>query len=80
VKAAVSRLEFAPAADAIRVDIEAGRLEFTTRPGRRFDPERFRRAIRDAGYGVGTITVDGRPVAPAPARERDRDPDGDHRR
>ncbi len=67
MKAAVSRLKFAPSADAIRVDIETGRLEFTTRPGARFDAEQFRGAIRDAGYEVGTITVDGDPVEPAPA-------------
>jgi hypothetical protein len=76
VKAAVSRLEFAPSADAIRVDIETGRLEFTTRLGTRFDPEAFRRAIRDAGYGVGAITVDGRPVNPPPARGSPQAPDG----
>lgn len=62
MKAAVSRLKFAPSADAIRVDIETGRLEFTTRPGTRFDPDQFRRAIRDAGYAVRSITVDGEKV------------------
>jgi hypothetical protein len=67
VKAAVSRLGFTPSAEEIRVDIEAGRLEFTTRPGTKLDPKGLRQAIEEAGYGVGAITVEGRPVTGEPA-------------
>lgn len=64
MKAAVSRLPFAPPSDEIRADIETGRLEFTTRPGTTFGPAELRKAIEDAGYGVHKITVDDEPVTP----------------
>ena len=47
MKAAVSRLGFAPSAEEMRVDIETGLLEFTTRPGTNFDPAELRRAIEE---------------------------------
>lgn len=72
----MSRLPFAPPADDIRVDIETGRLEFTARSGTRFDPVAFRRAIEDAGYGVGAMTVDGKPVEPEGARASPAAPGG----
>lgn len=61
----MSRLQFAPSSDEIKVDLETGRLEFTTRAGKTFDAQALRKAIEDAGYGVQQMTVDGKPVQPA---------------
>ncbi len=64
MKAAVSRLEFAPSADAIRVGIETGRLEFTSRPGTRFDADQAAsHAWGTFSYPVGYRLVIG--LAPA---------------
>lgn len=58
----MSRLRFAPPAEEMHVDVETGLLEFTARPGTDFDPVALRKAIEEAGYGVSTIVVDGKPL------------------
>lgn len=74
MKAAVSRLPFAPPSDEIRVDVETGRLEFTTRPGTTFNSAELRKAIENAGYGVQKITVDGKPVVAEPGEKQGAEP------
>jgi hypothetical protein len=62
VKAAVSRLPFSPRAEDIEVDVESALLRFTTQPGTTFSAEELRRAVRDAGFDTGAVTVDGEPL------------------
>ncbi|MGH7818924.1 MAG: heavy-metal-associated domain-containing protein [Candidatus Binatia bacterium] len=57
MKAAVSRLEFAPAQSDMKVDLDAATLEFTARPGTRIDREKLEKAIEDAGYRVEDMEI-----------------------
>lgn len=57
MKAAVSRLEFAPPAGEIRVDIGFGTVELAARPGKAIDVARLEQAIEDAGYKVEKVDV-----------------------
>jgi hypothetical protein len=68
IKAAVRRLDFAPATQEMEVtDIENGRFVFKPRPGRPVSLTDLRKAITKAGYEIegtwievaGTLTSDG---------------------
>lgn len=55
MKAAVSRLEFAPGTDAMEVtDIERGRFVFPPRPDVPVDRARLETTVSDAGYEIET--------------------------
>lgn len=53
----MSRLDFAPPISEMKVDLEAGTLEFTARAGTRVDQEKLKKAIEDAGYKVEGMEV-----------------------
>ncbi|HXG17479.1 MAG TPA: hypothetical protein VNN62_00190 [Methylomirabilota bacterium] len=53
----MSRLDFAPSINEMKVDLEAGTLEFTARAGTRIDQEKLKKAIEDAGYKVEGIEM-----------------------
>ena len=53
----MSRLEFAPPISEMKVDLEAGTLEFTARAGTHIDKEKLQKAIEDAGYKVEGMEV-----------------------
>ncbi len=55
MKAAVSRLDFAP--PDIKVDIEAGTVELPAPAGKTIDLTRLKQAIEDAGYKVEKVEV-----------------------
>jgi hypothetical protein len=57
VKAAVSRLEFAPPIGEIQVDIESGTVELAARSGKTIDVTRLTQAIENAGYKVEKVEV-----------------------
>ena len=53
MKAAVSRLDFAPETGAMEVtDIERGRFVFPPRPGVPVDRSRLQETVSDAGYEI----------------------------
>ena len=60
----MSRLDFVPPIPELKVDLEAGTLEFTARPGAHVDQDKLKKAIEDAGY-----TVEGMEVTAAGASE-----------
>jgi copper chaperone CopZ len=53
----VSRLDFAPPINEMKVDLEEGTLEFIVRVGMHLDKEKLKKAIEDAGYRVGGVEV-----------------------
>lgn len=53
----MSRLDFAPPLNEMKVDLEAGTLEFTARAGTHIDQEKLKKAIEDAGYKVEGMEV-----------------------
>ncbi len=53
----MSRLDFAPPISEMKVDLEAGTLEFTARADTHIDQEKLKKAIEDAGYKVEGIEV-----------------------
>ena len=57
MKAAVSRLEFAPPVSDIKVDIESGTVELAAPAGKTIDLTRLKQAIEDAGYKVEKVEV-----------------------
>lgn len=57
MKAAVSRLEFAPPISDIKVDIESGAVELAAPAGKTLDLGRLKQAIEDAGYKVEKAEV-----------------------
>lgn len=66
IKAAVSRLDFAPGTEAMEVtDIETGHFVFTPKPDRAVSLEELRKAIEGAGYKIekASIVVTGDLVA-----------------
>ncbi len=58
----MSRLDFAPGEDRIFVDVEEARLDFETRIGMACDAGELRAVIKEAGYELGEVTVDGKKV------------------
>ena len=62
----MSRLPFAPPVEEIQVDVERARMEFSTRPGTQLDAEVLREAVRDAGFDIGSISLDGEPLEQMP--------------
>jgi hypothetical protein len=69
IKAAVRRLDFAPAAEDMEViDVTAGRFVFKPRPGKEVSLAALEKAITQAGYEIektrievtGKLTEDGR--------------------
>lgn len=57
MKAAVSRLEFAPPIGDIKVDIESGTVELAARAGKAIDLAQLKQAIENAGYKVEKVEV-----------------------
>ncbi len=57
MKAAVSRLEFAPPIGDIKVDVESGTVELAAPAGKTIDLGRLKQAIEDAGYKVEKVEV-----------------------
>lgn len=57
MKAAVSRLEFAPPIGEIKVDIESGTVELAKPAGKTIDLHRLEQAIEGAGYKVEKVEV-----------------------
>lgn len=53
----MSRLDFAPPIAEMKVDLEAGTLEFTARADAHLDQERLKKATEDAGYTVEALEV-----------------------
>ena len=53
----MSRLDFAPPISEMKVDLEKGTLEFTTRAGTHIDQEKLKKAIEEAGYKVEGVEV-----------------------
>lgn len=53
----MSRLDFAPPINEMKVDLEEGTLEFTARAGTHIDKEKLKKAIEDAGYKVEGMEV-----------------------
>ncbi len=58
----MSRLPFAPPADDIQLDVESALLRFTTQSGTRFSAQQLHQAVREAGFDMGMVTVDGQPL------------------
>ncbi len=53
----MSRLDFAPPINEMKVDLEEGTLEFIARAGTHIGKEQLKKAIEDAGYQVEGIEV-----------------------
>jgi len=53
----VSRLDFAPPINEMKVDLEEGTLEFTARASVHINQEQLKKAIEDAGYKVEGMEV-----------------------
>ena len=58
----MSRLDCAPEESRILVDVEDARLDFESKSGEICDAEKLRAVIREAGFEVGEITVDGKKI------------------
>ena len=57
MKAAVSRLDFAPPQSEMKVDLDQATLEFTARSGTSIDRKQLEKAIEDAGYEVKEMKI-----------------------
>lgn len=53
----MSRLDFAPSIEEMRVDLWAGTLEFTPKPGEIVTAASLKKAIADAGYSVRAMVI-----------------------